>query len=89
MPLESDPNLLPLVYEIEIQPGSHEIKGLFRLKKYGYGANEVAHALTSIKFIDPTTETVLREITGNELRNSNEFFGIKLQPTKNKRRDAI
>lgn len=81
-PLESDPNLLQLISEIEIQPGSHQIKGLFRLKKYGYGADEVAHNLTAIKFIDPTTGTILREITGNELRNSNEFFGIKLQPAK-------
>ena len=83
-PLASDPNLLPLISEIEIQPGQQEIKGLFRLKKYGYGADEIAHTLTSIKFIDPTTVTVLREITGRELRDSNMFFGITLQPTSAK-----
>ena len=80
-PIGSDPNLLQLISEQEIQPGSNEIKGLFRLKKYGRGVDEVAHTLISIKFIDPTTDIVLREITGHELRDSNMFFGVTLQPT--------
>lgn len=85
-PIESDSLLSELISEKKIQTGSHEVKNMYRLKKYGQGTDERTLKLNSIQFIQTKNNTLLKEITGKELENSDAFFGITLTPEQKTQR---
>lgn len=71
------PLLAPFIFEQNIHPGLQSVEPINRHISLG---KEFTFALSSIQFIDPKNNTLLKEITGKELENSNYFFGITLQP---------